>query len=542
MYRLVFWTIAALLTCGTGLASEKKTPQLGSVHFENSGSEAAQAAFHRGLAALHSFFYDEAADYFREAQKIDPDFAMAYWGEAMTHNHPLWDQQNRKAARKIIDDFLPNEAAWTEKIPTQRERDWFQLLNVLYGEGAKRPRDLAYLEALGKLVDKYPDDFEAKAFHALAYLGVSEPSEPQFERNCMRAAAICERLVDENPEHPGVVHYLIHAYDDPIHAPLGLQYARTYAKVAPSAHHALHMPSHIFVQLGMWDDVIAANKRAWAASKDWVKKRNHDVSKQDYHSLSWLHYGFLQEGRLKEARDTIDKVWAANQRVDAYRIRSSWQMMKARQVLTEAAWEDPELTMDVAKRAGYSRGPVTFALGMSAIKSGRFDLAAECIDMLEAKSKDDEGTVRGAERATTAGIMYKMLEGVLALEMGQNDAAVDHLQAAVKRELATPAPRGPVSPIKPALEVYGDALRQLNRPTDAIPQYEQSLLRTPNRPDSLFGLAQALDAADRRDEAIDIYRRLADIWSQADAAYQPADMVKKRLATANNSDNSPSDE
>ena len=283
--------------------------QLGRVSMVNSGAPEAQEAFLAGLAALHSFFYDEAADLFREAQEADPDFALAYWGEALTYDHPLWDQQDTEAARAALARLAPTREERAAKAGTERERAFLETVEALYGEGDRDERHLAYSEALRELMETYPDDHEAVSLYALSLQGLQDRTAMDM-RMQMESAAILEEVFEENPLHPGAAHYLIHAYDDPVHAPLGLRAARVYAEIAPAAHHALHMPSHIFVQMGMWDEAAHMNERAWQASVDWVERRGHSKTKQDFHSLGWLHYIYLQQGRIADAESTIDTALA----------------------------------------------------------------------------------------------------------------------------------------------------------------------------------------------------------------------------------------
>src|SRR5579859_2596901 len=263
------------------LASSTAAPDhLGTIVFPNSGKPEAQAAFLHGMLLLHNFAYPQAQQAFAEAQKIDPKFALAYWGEAMTYNHPLWNQVDVEAARKILDNLRPLAAS-----ATPRERGYIEAVEALYGPGNKQQRNDAYEAAMERLARAYPHDVEAQAFWALSILGSREWHQLD-ERRSMRAAAILEELLPAHPDHPGVLHYMIHAYDDPIHAPLGLRAARRYANVASSAPHALHMPSHIFVQLGIWDDAAKSNTAAFALSQKW--------GQPDMHSLSWLQYADLQ--------------------------------------------------------------------------------------------------------------------------------------------------------------------------------------------------------------------------------------------------------
>jgi tetratricopeptide (TPR) repeat protein len=237
---------------------------LGHTEFENSGAEAAQEPFLRGLLLLHSFEYEDAAEAFRAAQQADPGFALAYWGEAMTYNHPLWAQQDLDAARAALDRLAPTPEARRAKAPTERERAYVTAADALFGEGDKRARDHAFAEAMEHVHTAYPDDLDAAALYALSILGTSH--DGRDVRTYMRAAAVAEEVFARNPDHPGAAHYLIHSYDDPIHAPLGVRAARAYSEIAPAAAHALHMPSHIFTALGLWDDVAHLNEASWAAA------------------------------------------------------------------------------------------------------------------------------------------------------------------------------------------------------------------------------------------------------------------------------------
>ncbi|HEX6159781.1 MAG TPA: hypothetical protein VF111_06420, partial [Thermoanaerobaculia bacterium] len=276
---------------------------VGEVAFANSGAPEAQAPFRRGLALLHNFEYPDAAEEFRKAQQIDPSFAMAYWGEAMTYTHPIWFQQNAEAARAVLRRLGATAEERAAKAKTQRERDYLRTVEVLYGEGSKNERDFLFAEAMGDLQARYPDDVDAAAFHALAILGTAH--QGRDFATYMRAAAILEELFPAHRSHPGVLHYLIHSYDDPLHAPLGLRAARLYGAVAPEAGHALHMTSHIFVAMGMWDEVIDANRRAIAVVNRQRAARNQQKADCG-HYPTWLHYGHLQKGDTAAARKALD--------------------------------------------------------------------------------------------------------------------------------------------------------------------------------------------------------------------------------------------
>src|SRR5712691_2172984 len=278
------------------VSSFAQPAHLGKVDFPTSGSAQAQVHFLRGLAALHSFWYEEALDEFRQATKADPDFMMGYWGEAMTYNHPIWAEQNTEAARRVLTNIhdLPKLSA--------RERAYIDALRVLYGEGDKLARDIAYSTAMEKIHRGDPDDLEAASFYALSLLGTVRPGEKGFRRQ-MQAAAIATEVYQKNPNHPGAAHYIIHAFDDPEHAILALPAARRYAQIAPEAFHARHMPSHIFLQLGMWPEAAASNESSWEASVTWAGRKGLPLSSRDYHSLYWLFYVYLQQGRYVKAEE-----------------------------------------------------------------------------------------------------------------------------------------------------------------------------------------------------------------------------------------------
>lgn len=299
-----FYRVFALLLALSALGSSQaqgKDLALGTVRFPTSGSPAAQAHFLRGVAALHSFWYPVALREFRAATKIDPDFMMGYWGEAMAHNHPIWgDPQETDAARAVLKEVRITPAL------TARERAYLDAVRILYGAGEKAERDRAYARAMAAIHGAYPEDLEAAAFHALALLAIADPSEASGLKTRMQAAAIALDVYNREPNHPGAAHYILHAFDDPAHAVLALPAARRYAQIAPAAPHALHMPSHIFFQLGMWDEVARSNEAAWAASARWVRENDLPVSQRDHHSLHWLLYAYLQQGRQREAAELLD--------------------------------------------------------------------------------------------------------------------------------------------------------------------------------------------------------------------------------------------
>ncbi|HEY9283192.1 MAG TPA: hypothetical protein VIP46_07040, partial [Pyrinomonadaceae bacterium] len=342
--------LAALLlvVAAASPAARAQGEQLGRVEFPTSTrSREAQEHFVRGVAALHSFWYEEALDEFRAAARVDPDFALAHWGEAMAHNHPLWSEQDTEPARRALERIKD-----TSRL-TPRERGLVEAARALYGEGDKLARDRAYAAAMERLHREHPADLEIASFYSLALLGTVRFGDRGFTRQ-MQAGAIALRVYERNPEHPGAAHYIIHSFDDPEHAILALPAARRYAEIAPAAHHARHMPSHIFIQLGMWPEAAASNESAWKVSTDWVERKRLAMGLRDYHSLHWLTYIYLQQGRYEDAEKLL-----------ASKLRDM-----------ESSGYDPRV----------SRAYVDMA-GAYLVETGRWDKAAPLLDALRRMGK-----------------------------------------------------------------------------------------------------------------------------------------------------------
>jgi tetratricopeptide (TPR) repeat protein len=486
---------AALAAAGGSVqnVAAQAAKELGTINFSTSAKPAAQGPFLTGVKANYNFEFDLAAEAFRESQKADPGFALAYWGEALSYNHPLWAQQDLAAARKVMERLAPTAAARAAKAPAGKERELIESIEILFGAGDKLARDIAYADALKKLHEKYPADDEVACLYALALLGTGRPGVPNT-RNAMQAAAISQGIFQRNPQHPGAAHYIIHSFDDPDHAILSLTAARAYSKIAPSAAHALHMPSHIFVQLGLWDDVIASNTVAYKAAVDLAEAKNLPRGREDFHTLSWLQYGYLQEGKFAEAQKCVDQAKAVADKDAAPNVRDGYASMKARQVVETAKWE----------KLGLPTGPVTdggapgydgsaayvLAAGLSAAKLGDTATATVAADKLKAmRTQAESGS--NAYRAKPFAIMEKEVQAALAVAQKDTASAEKLLKEAVAIELTLDAPSGPADPIKPSFEAYGALLSELGRADDAAKQFQHSLERMPNRRAALEGLRKA---------------------------------------------------
>ncbi len=296
--RWIFFVLAAGFSLAATLVSQ---PLLGRISFPNSGSQAAQGPFIRGVLLLHSFEYDDAIAAFREAQRLDPAFALAYWGEALSYNQPLWYNENVEKARAALARLAPTPAARQAKAPTAREKGYLDAVEKLFATGAKSARDQAYADRMGQLSRANPQDDEAAVLYALALLGTI----PSGQRNLpvsLKAGEIAAAVLKRNPQHPGAAHTVLHAYDDGEHAARALEAARIYAKIAPASSHARHMPSHAFLPLGLWDEAATSDEAAWQTSIDLAKAKGLSAAQYHFHALGWLQYQVLAAGEVREGR------------------------------------------------------------------------------------------------------------------------------------------------------------------------------------------------------------------------------------------------
>lgn len=558
--------LALLFVAAASSAAHAQPAQLGRVDFPTSTrSREAQEHFVRGVAALHSFWYEEAIDEFRAAAKLDPDFTMARWGEAMAHNHPLWSEQDAKSAGHALEQIKD-----TSKL-TPRERGLVEAVRVLYGGGDKPARDQAYAAAMERLHREHPADLEVASFYSLALLGTVRFGDRGFTRQ-MKAGALALWVYEKNPEHPGAAHYIIHSFDDPEHAILALPAARRYSEIAPAAHHARHMPSHIFIQLGMWPEAAASNESAWKVSTDWVERKKLLPGLRDYHSLHWLTYVYLQQGRYEDA----EKLLAAKLRdmesagYDA-RVSRAYVDMAGAYLVETGRWDKAAPLLDALRRVGkgsaaYGDAPAadschakaatetkgapqpqpnaaaatqTSAAAQAGAKPApptrddavgrmyplhlRGLVAAHTKDFATAEKIVAElRSLREAfERAPLGkrlGVLEAEVGASLAAARGKFDEAIELARRATKLEEEMSPPSGPPDFFKPSHELFGEILLQADRPKEAAEQFAVALRRQPNRARSLLGAARAAAAAKDDAAAAAAYRDLLGHWQRADAS------------------------
>ena len=490
--------------------------QFGIVSFANSGARAAQPAFLRGLALLHNFQYPEAAAAFQAAQKLDPGFAMAYWGEAMTYNHGVWREQDSLAARAVLTRLGATPAERLAKAPTAREKDYLRTLDVLYATaGTKAGRDSAYANAAAQLAKTYPDDVDAQLFHALSLLSLF----PRTDSTYLRAGSIARRVMRAHPQHPGALHYVIHAYDDPAHARLALEAARNYSKIAPDAAHAQHMTSHIFVALGMWDDVVAANEAA-VRTVDSGGGGATTTAANCGHYAMWLQYAYLQQRRLADARRMMDACRAASSGSPG--AVSGYAEMRLRYII-DVDHPDGEVITgagNTQRLPAYLQPMLDFATAFDALRGGDTATAATLIDRVHEARAALSGSPmakRMPEMVDVAEVEENELRALMLLRRGSSDAAIALLRRAAAAEDAIPFMFGPPDVPKPSRELLGETLLSLGRAVEARHEFELALARTPGRSLTLMDLSRACRAAGDSVAASAAYRQLMANWHRADA-------------------------
>lgn len=519
--RLV--VLVVLIVASLAVSTRSQAP-LGAVVFPASGDPRAHGEFLRGVAWLHNFGYEDAIEAFRAAQKLDPQFVLAYWGEALSFSQPLWGHEDVAQGRAALAKLAATPAARAAKAKTPRERGYLAAVETLYGTGDKRTRDTAYLAAMTSLAAAHPADDEAQLFRALAMLATLPRGDASLPLR-QQAGAIAERVFARNPKHPGAAHYILHAYDHGALAPKALAAARAYAAIAPAASHALHMPAHTFVQLGLWDEAAATDQRSWETSIAWATRRGLSVAMRDFHSLTWLHYEWTQQGRFTKAAEAlaaIDQAMASIKPTETIgghhysdseigrgsgpaALRNDRGSLRARYVIESERWRE------MTGQRSFDNLDELFALGMASAKLGDVGRAVSVIEELKKVPSAD------AEVREQTEIMMLELAALVAASAGRQADAFAAMDHANTLQAKMPKPIGRPYPVKGADELYGELLLQAGRPKDAVTWFQRALIRTPNRSRALLGLARAAAKAGLPVESRRAYKQLLANWKMADA-------------------------
>ncbi|HEX4600526.1 MAG TPA: hypothetical protein VH116_03955, partial [Gemmatimonadales bacterium] len=494
---------------------------LGRVAFPTSCRPDAEQRFGRAMALLHSFWWEEGARAFRGVAAADSSCAMAYWGLAVV----AWG--NPFAGGPGADDLRAGAAAATRALalgaPTARERGFLAAAGALYRDYATVPnsqRLQAYSDTLARLYHDVPDDPEVAMYYALSLVATASPTDTTYARQ-KQAAAILNPLFRRFPEHPGLAHYIIHANDSPELAYLGLDAARRYAQIAPSAPHAQHMPSHIFIRLGLWDETIAANERALAACVRYAAAQHLPGSVPDqFHVLDYLVYGYLQEGRDTTAQRAVAQGLALAAQVPGDVLRSVYNYnivaMEARAPLERGDWAAAaRLPVRAAGPGGVGEALTQFTRAVGAIQSGDTAQARAEVRSLATIERALAGQP-GYNWSRIVGIETQALGAWLLLAAGDTAGALREAASAADREDVTA--KHPVTPgeLLPARELEGDLLLRVGQYARAQAAYEVTLKREPGRARSLFGAAQAAARAGDATTARVRYQDYLKLMERAD--------------------------
>jgi tetratricopeptide (TPR) repeat protein len=492
---------------------------VGNISFPTSASAEAQRYFLRGVAILHSFGWKQAIAEFKRAQAAEPNFALAYWGETLCYNHPLQAISDDKNPRAVLARLGPNRAARMAKAPTVREKGFLEAVEDLWAEGPDwRARRVAYMQAMERLHKQFPNDDEVTTFYALSLLSGARAMNDESFRLEMRAGALALDVFKRNANHPGAVHYVIHAFDDPVHAPLALEAARVYAKIVPAVSHAIHMPTHIFIQHGMWNEVAHQNVRAFNVARDLFEPG--DTPGDMAHSGDWGQYGFLQLGDYDGARERMRLFEELLASTKATRLAGVVALTKARYIVESEEWNVQPVADDASNET-------VFANGMSAVRTRDLATAEKMLAILEKKAPAPASSAGGAhadhgpqpvapagnpDAGKSVRIMHKELSALVAEARGDKDRAIALLQEAVGIEESMRPPNGAADPIKPSHELLGEVLLRAGKPADAAKAFETCLLRMPNRARSLHGAATAYAASGNQQLATERSNTLRSFW------------------------------
>lgn len=509
---------------------------LGSVDFPTSARGEAQREFEVGLLALHSFWYPEARDHFRRARELDPSFAMAYWGEAMTHDHLLWGppgEEGLAAGREVL-RALDERKAKGSLAASERELAYVDAARRLFEGEEHQSRRRAFSRAMDDLAERYPNDDEAAIFAALARMGV-----PDFELedagDVVSVAAPLEEIYQRRPEHPGVLHYLIHVYDSPAFARMGLRQARRYADIAPASSHALHMPSHIFRELGMWEEMAASNEEAYRASVDWQQRTDRPLRARDFHAFEWLHIAYVNLGRYEDGRELIDRLEGleaeAEEAGQSARPISGVRIRLEERQLQAERWAgldtEPAPVRDEDLRIPGDRLPdllVLGALGYQAAVAGQ----AEMVERIQARMQEFEGNPGLAAFPGWLPAALHWLEAHRLRAAGQGQRALAEAEEAVRileeKGAGTMLTQG-------FRRLCATLLLEQGQVERAHERYAQLVETWPRRPELEVGLARSAARLGETGEAVERYRRLLDVWDEADAGLPALEEARSYVAS-----------
>ena len=500
--------LTSFLTAFSLSVESAELDRIGTFDFPNSGSSEAQEHFLLGVGYLHSFGMTQAQAEFKKAQELDPDFALAYWGEVFTYQHPFFGPKSEGPNEALMRLGRTSDERLA-KAPTDKEKGFIKAAEAYaLTLGSMPERRTAWMNAMAELYEKYPSDNEVKTFYAVSMLSGATAAGTMRERINMRAGALAMQVFKENDNHPGAAHYVIHAFDDPVHAPVALEAAYKYADIAPAVSHARHMPTHIFIQHGKWDEVAQWNESAYNVARELWKPG--DAVGEQNHSTDWGQYGDLQLGDIERSKLWIRRAeQTLSENPGDMRSRGTLGTVRARHTIETQNWSLQELNEELSPDE-------LLALGLSAVNLGETELAQRVAERLDALAADSENNlslkVSHMEIAAMSMLLNsRVLTGATATS--QQQQAITLLQEAVELTNDGRLPSGAANPLKPVHELTGEVLLGNRQPEEAARLFEESLLRMPNRPLSLLGAARAYKQAGDKFRAAEKYTNWLAVWS-----------------------------
>ncbi len=522
--RTVLVALSVLTLLGPGAAGAEApgahARELGTVRFPTSCSAAVQDEFERAVALLHSFWYEEALKAFTGVVTADPSCAIGYWGVAMSVYYPLW----QPPSPAMLEKGSAAIAKARSLTATPREKDYVEAIATYYRDHDRldhRTRALAYEKAMERVYQRYPEDREAAVFYALALTATAAPTDKTYA-NQLEAGAILEKVLAEQPDHPGVAHYIIHSYDSPPLAARALGAARVYAKIAPAVPHARHMPAHIFTRLGLWDESIASNRASADAGKAYYARLGKEsVWDQTLHALDYVVYAHLQLAQDRQARQVLDEVRAMQKaEPENFAAAYAFAAIPARVALEQRRWVDaaalePAPASFPWDRFAWAQAVTAFARAIGAARSGDVARARAAVETLD-RYRSALVAAKETYWAGQVDIQRSAAAAWTARAEGKTDEAVKLMRAAADAEDATEKHPVTPAPIVPARELLGDLLLDLNRPAEALAEFEASATRERSRFNGLSGAARAAELSGDLAKARTLYAKLVKLAEHAD--------------------------
>lgn len=517
-------------------AQSEKSGTFGKVHFPVSCTPGAQEQFDRAVAMLHSFFYPETVKAFTQVAETDPTCAMAYWGIAISQRpNPLVPPFSPQALKQGYDAVEKGKSLGPK---TQREADWLDAMELFFKDSDRldqATRAKRYAGAMEQLYVRYPQDTEAAVFYALALLETVNPSDKNYT-NQLKAAAILEKVEAQQPNHPGVVHYLIHAYDYQPLAARGLPAANRYAKLAPSAPHALHMPSHTYSMLGMWEESIKANQAALAAANDYAAKNYPDrTNPAAPHSMDFMEYAYLQLGQDKQAKAIADQAVAVKKIYSLSMTMgtdNALAAVPARYALERADWARAAALEPRPGLSGYAGAITYFVRTLGALKTGDIKGAHKDVERLNELYASYAGKPDESYWAGQTQVLFQAASAWLTLKQGDKGRALELMRAAVDLDESSEKNVAMENRLVPMRELLGYMLLETGQPKQALAEFETSLRAKPNRLRGFYGAAKAAEAAGDSAAARTWYQRLVALTNHADTGRAEIVEAKAFLARA----------